>query len=407
MGEVGEQSPAGTAGLAAGPAEVSPDLSPRSAGRVVFCSNTLRYLWNFRRSTLESFLARGVRVLCIGQADRTVEDLRALGCEVLPLPWRLRTVNPLSEAPIVARMVVALARFRPDICFSFTFQANTAIAASSKLLGIPYVTNVSGLGTAFLNERFSYRLLRRLYGWVNAGAYATFFQNSSDLELFLSLGLSIGRRTSVLPGSGVNTERFAFQPLDGPVRSFLMVSRLMQDKGAREYLEAAAIAKARRPDLSFVLVGPEEAGPGRITREEILTHAAHVDYAGEVSDVRPLLYAADCLVLPSYREGMPRTVLEAASAGRVALVSDVEGCRHAIVEGETGFLFQPRSADSLAHAMLQVAGLEAPRVAAISAAARELAVSRFDEHLCIAPYERLYEGLVRARGRPAAGASEG
>lgn len=368
---------------------------------VVFCSNTLRYLWNFRRSTIERFLRRGAKVLCIGQADRTAVLLESIGCEVLGLDWRLRTLNPVHELGIVRLIVGALARARPVLVFSFTFKANFDVACACSVLGIPYVTNVSGLGTAFLNDGVAYRLLRRLYGLANARAYATFFQNPSDLALFKALRISAGRRTAVLPGSGVDTAHFAFDRVERPVRTFLMISRLIRDKGVVEFLEAAEIAKARRPELRFVLVGPEEGdGPRRVSKADVARYPA-VDYLGEMEDVRPVLYDCECLVLPSYREGLPRTVLEAASAGRIALVSDVEGCRDAIVPEETGFLFPARSSAALAEAMLTLADQDVRRVAAMSEAARALATSRFSEELCITPYEQLYEELRAAERRVA------
>ncbi len=361
---------------------------------VAFCANKLFYLANFRRGTIERFLADGVRVVCLGQGGAGAEALDAMGCEVVALDWKLRSLDPVHELGVVSRISAVLRRVRPTVVFSFTFQANFAVSLACLPLGIPYVTNVSGLGTAFLSNHPKHRVVRRLYGVANGRAHATFFQNPSDLEHFQRIRLSIGRRTAVLPGSGVNTGHFAFDPLDRPVRSFVMVARLIAEKGVVEYLDAARQARASRPDLRFVLVGPPETdGPGRVPLEQVHSYAGDVDYVGELADVRPALREAECLVLPSYREGMPRTVLEAASMGRVSLVSDVEGCRHAIEDGVTGFLFEARSAASLADAALALAGRDATEVAAMSRAASRMAEERFSERLCIEPYLALFEEL--------------
>jgi glycosyltransferase involved in cell wall biosynthesis len=361
---------------------------------VAFCANKLFYLANFRRGTIERFLADGVRVVCLGQGGAGAEALDAMGCEVVALDWKLRSLDPVHELGVVSRISAVLRRVRPTVVFSFTFKANFAVSLACLPLGIPYVTNVSGLGTAFLSNHPKHRVVRRLYGVANGRAHATFFQNPSDLEHFQRIRLSIGRRTAVLPGSGVNTGHFAFDPLDRPVRSFVMVARLIAEKGVVEYLDAARQARASRPDLRFVLVGPPETdGPGRVPLEQVHSYAGDVDYVGELADVRPALREAECLVLPSYREGMPRTVLEAASMGRVSLVSDVEGCRHAIEDGVTGFLFEARSAASLADAALALAGRDATEVAAMSRAASRMAEERFSERLCIEPYLALFEEL--------------
>lgn len=366
--------------------------------RVAFCSNTLRYLWNFRRGTIERFLADGVSVLCIGQAGPGADELAALGCEVVALDWRLRSLDPLHEAGVVLRIHAALRRFRPAVVFSFTFKANFAVSLACLPLRIPYVTNVSGLGTAFLSDRPAHRAVRRLYGFANGLAYATFFQNGSDLELFRRSRLSIGRRTALLPGSGVDTERFAFDPVERPARVFVMIARLITDKGVMEYLEAARMARAVRPELRFLFVGPPETdGPGRIPVETVRDYADAVEYLGELKDVRPALRQAECLVLPSYREGMPRTVLEAASMGRVALVSDVEGCRDAVEGGVTGLLFEARSSKALAKVLLDIADRGPDEIAAMSRAARRMAEERFSEQLCIAPYVSIFETLGRGR----------
>ena len=371
---------------------------------VAFCSNTLFYLWNFRRGTIQRFLDEGARVLCIGRDGPGAGELAALGCEVVALDWRLRSLEPVHELGIVRRIHAALRRFRPAVVFSFTFKANFATSLACLPLRIPYVTNVSGLGTAFLSDRAVHRAVRRLYGFANGRAHATFFQNATDLAYFRSIGLSAGRRTAVLPGSGVDTDRFGFAPVERPVRTFVMIARLIRDKGVVEYLEAARALRAVRPDLRFLLVGPPEAdGPGRVPVEVVESYADAVEYLGELSDVRPVLLDAECLVLPSYREGMPRTVLEAASMGRIALVSDTEGCRDAIEAGATGLMFTVRSSEALIAALHEVIAMPAEAVAAMSSAARRLAEDRFSEHLCIEPYLRIHGELTGpARPSPAA-----
>lgn len=365
-------------------------IAPAPAAPVVLlCANTLCYLWNFRGSTIQALQDQGFRVVCVGGKDTAEAALTAMDCEVVALDWRQKGLDPFHEFGIVWQLWKMMRRVRPVVCFSFTFKANVDVSLAARLAGIPYVTNVPGLGGAFLRNELRYRLVRRLHGLANTGAYATFFQNATDLGHFHQAGLSAGRRVQVIPGSGVNTKRFPFRPLTGQVTTFLMIARLLRDKGVAEYLVAAAELKHEKPALRFLLAGP----PDEFDAGDVARMGGAVEYLGELKDVRPALLRSDCLVLPSYREGMPRAVLEAASMGRICVVTDVPGCRDAIAAGKSGILCQPRSASSLAEAMRQASRLRAPTVGAMSRQARELAETRFDEGFCIQPYLAIAETL--------------
>ena len=210
----------------------------------------------------------------------------------------------------------------------------------------------------------------------------------------------------VLPGAGVPLDRFPFHPLKRPVTTFVMASRLAREKGVLEYLEAAERLKRERPGLRFLLAGsPDPSGDGLSVRD-VTSFGTAVEYLGEVADIRPVLLKAECLVLPSLREGMPRSVMEASALGRMAIVSDVKGCRDAIEAGKTGFLCEPRSAASLADAMRRATQLTPSEVAAMSREARALAERRFDERLSTHAYIEFALGIAGAR-RPSTPAGSG
>jgi O-antigen/teichoic acid export membrane protein/glycosyltransferase involved in cell wall biosynthesis len=368
------------------------------ASTILLVSNTLWYLHTFRKRTIEMLLARGARVVCAGQDGPCAPMLREMGCTVEALSWRGDTINPLHEAEIVWRLIALILRTRPAFIFSFTVKANLNVSLAARATATPYATNVSGLGTPFLREGLFYRLVRHLFGFANAGAHTTFFQNPDDRDLFIQRRLSTGKRTVLLPGSGVDTERFAYSPPRPSVRRFLMIARLIRDKGVGEYLEAARILKARDPSLHFTLIGPGGVqNASALSNDEVQRFEDCVDYLGPQSDVRAAIADADCIVLPSYREGMPKVVLEAASIGRIAIVSDVPGCRHAIAPGDTGFLCPVRSSEGLAHVMREATGLGADEIARMSRSARERAVTQFDEALSIEPYLRIVDQLEHAR----------
>ncbi len=343
---------------------------------------------------------KGLRVVCFGSSegpgDRARDNLQAAGYAVVPVDWDTRSLNPLSELAVLVRLQQLAWRERPIMACSFTLKGNFLTSLISRINGIPYMTNVSGLGEVFLNDTLVNRGLRQLYSFANAGAMRTFFQNPGDLATMQAEGLSTGHFTAILPGSGVDLNRFTYRPVKRPIRRFVLVARMMREKGIGEFIAAARMAKAVRPELEFILVGPEDPSPQRaFPSEEIRANAAIVSWLGPVSDVIPHLHAADCFVLPSYTEGRPRSVLEAQSTGLPAIVSDVDGNRDAIEPGITGRLFQVRSPEALSTMFLEMADMPASEVARMSAAARQRAANVLDERFCIQPYLDAVEDLLK------------
>lgn len=358
---------------------------------VVLCANTSWYLFNFRRSTIQALSAAGYEVVCISPLDAFSDRLRQeLGATHLSLPLAGKSQNPFSESRAFVFLWRAIKTLRPAFVFNFTIKLNLYSGLCCRFLDVPYANNVSGLGTAFLYDTFFYRQLRKIYGWVNRSGNHVFFQNRDDVRVFQDLGLLDISTYTVLPGSGVNLTRFPFIEMSfRSDRVFLMVSRLLGDKGVREFVEAAAILKARRVPVRFQLLGPLGAdNRSAITSEELRRWIDDriIEYLGEANDVSPFLARAHVLVLPSYREGMPRTVLEAASTGRPAIVADVPGSRDAIVPDETGWFCDARSGSSLADAMMHVLTLDDSTLACFGANARRNVEKNFSEEVVVDAY---------------------
>ena len=355
---------------------------------VVLVSNTAWYLYNFRRGTLVKLVAYGHRVIALAPPDRYVTKLvEDLGVEFVPLQLDGKGTRLLGEVLSLFRLFFTLCRLRPAFVYNFTVKANIYSGLACRLLGIPYANNVSGLGTAFIHDSWLYRRVRSLYGFVNRGARCVFFQNQEDMLLFRDRGLLKDTPTVLLPGSGVDTARFAFQALpEAGDFTFVMVARLIADKGVREYVVAAERVAHAYPGTRFVLIGPQGvSNSSAIDDAEVAgwRRTGVVEYVGEQDDVRPWLARSHVLVLPSYREGMPRTVLEAASMGRPAIVTDVPGCRQAVVDGETGWLCQVRDADSLAACMTACLDMSYDQLAEAGRAARLRIENEFDERIVI------------------------
>jgi glycosyltransferase involved in cell wall biosynthesis len=287
----------------------------------------------------------------------------------------------------------------------FTIKPNIYGTLAARLAGIPSINNVSGLGTVFLIENLVSKVARGLYRLAFRYPHKVFFQNNDDRELFIRYGLIRPERTGLVPGSGVDLARF--QPQEGVGRpagapfTFLMVARVLYEKGIVEYFEAARQVQAALgvDKVRFQLLGSVDEAGGigvpRATFEQWLADGA-IDYLGTSDNVAEHLHRADCVVLPSYREGTPKTLLEAAACGKPLLTTDVPGCRETVQHGRNGYLCQVRDAADLAAKLRDMAQLSPARLAAMGQASRELAEEKFDEKLVLSQYLAAVTAAARA-----------
>tara|TARA_R110000851_G_scaffold135045_1_gene270415 strand:- start:3269 stop:4450 length:1182 start_codon:yes stop_codon:yes gene_type:complete len=358
---------------------------------VFLTSNTSWYLYNFRASTIQALREQGNRVVCLSPSDdfsqRLLDDL---GAEHIALPLDGKSTGAVQELCSLRFIWSVMREYRPDFVFNFTVKMNIYCGLVCALQKVPFANNISGLGTAFIHDTWLFRQVRQVYGLVNRRSQKLFFQNEEDLGVFQSKGLLGDTPYTLLPGSGVDLARFWLSPLpeDLPF-TFIMIARLLGDKGAREYAEASRKLKADGVNVRCLLVGPLGVSNRTAISEDEVRHwqsEGIVEYLGVTDDVRPMIEQAHVLVLPSYREGMPRTVLEAAAMGRPAIVTDVPGCRHAIEPGVTGWLCEVRSADSLAAQMRAVAQCDDATIKQAGILARKRMEAHFSETLVVKAY---------------------
>ncbi|MEL1251534.1 glycosyltransferase family 4 protein [Aurantiacibacter gilvus] len=350
---------------------------------IVTTVNAAWNMWNFRRQMLTALLADGHRVTVLAPSDEAVDRLVDLGCEFHPLEMDIKSLNPFAQLGLFFAMFRAFRQLRPDLVLGFTIKNNTFGSIAARLLGIPFIPNVTGLGTAFLSGKFLQRVAHLLYRVSFAGCPLVFFQNRDDSALFTGLNLVREDQVVVVPGSGIDLVHFAQAPMpahDGPVQ-FLMIARLLRDKGVVEYVEAAKMVRESHPGTRFLLLGPA----GSENRTAFSAEQAHewerthgIEYLGPSDDVRPHIEQAHCVVLPSYREGAPRTLIEAAAIGRPLIASDVPGCHDIVDDGSNGLLCTVRDAESLASAMRRFLDMEAQQWATMGQEGRDKMVREYD-----------------------------
>jgi glycosyltransferase involved in cell wall biosynthesis len=318
---------------------------------------------------------------------------------VLPLQIDRKGTNPFRDLLTLLSIMDAIRKLNPDVCLLFTIKPVIYGGVAATLFSRRYIANVTGLGTAFLSGSWLRRIATGLFKFSLKRAERVFFQNEEDLSAFVNGDIVSHRVASLLPGSGVDTTRFPLTPPadNGSELVFLMVSRLLRDKGVLEFVHAARLVRKVVPKTRFQLLGPlNVVNRTAIRRDDVQAWVDEgaIEYLGETDDVRPYLQSADCIVLPSYREGTPRSLLEAAAIGRPVIATDVPGCRHVVDDGRTGILCRARDAQDLAAKMLQMTTLSQERRRQMGESARARVEREFDEAVVLERYSDAVAGLT-------------
>lgn len=360
--------------------------APRPGLVVLLNSSYGQSLVNFRSRLIEELAAAGhqVHVTAPDLDAALVAQLAGIGAQAHQVPLARTGIGPLSDLRYALSIRRLIRRIGAELVVSYTSKPNIWASLAAGSVGVRSASLITGLGYAFtegggVKRRLVSIASRILYRLATSRNYVVIFQNPDDRADFIAAGcLSEPSKARLVNGSGVDIERFAVAPLpDAPV--FLMVSRLLGTKGVREYAQAALALRARCPDCSFLLAGFLDEGPDGIGLDELNRwRAAGVEYLGHLADVRPALAQASVFVLPSYyREGTPRSTLEAMAMGRSVITTDMPGCRETVVDGENGLLVPPRDADALSAAMQRLADDPSMR-ARMGVQSRALCERRFE-----------------------------
>jgi glycosyltransferase involved in cell wall biosynthesis len=364
---------------------------PPDAPLIMVCANLAWNLVNFRAGLIRDLRAEGYRVLAVAPPDPVMEEkLRALGADFAPVAIDAMGLAPHRDLATFLRLRRLIAERRPVAWLSWTIKPNVYGALAAGFSGVPAFPNVSGLGTAFIRRNLLTALVKQLYRCGFARAPVVFFQNEDDRALFTQDRLIRPDQARLLPGSGIDPD--AWHPADTarPVaRRFLMLARVVADKGVREYAAAARILRARWPDARFRLMGfLDVANRTAISAAEVRGWEAEglIEYCPPVGDVRSAVGQADFVVLPSYREGLSRVLLEAAALGRPIVTTDVPGCRDIVRDGENGFLCAPRDAAALAEALARAAQVDDAQWRRMAAAGRARVIAEFSQDRVSALY---------------------
>lgn len=372
--------------------------------KVLLIANTTWYIINFRSRLIEKLLEAGCHIIVAAPRDGYSREPILQRCDYVPLRIDRRGKNPLRELITVYRIARLISMSKPDIVFTWTPKPNIYTTFVGALINVKVIPNIAGLGTVFIRRGVLSGVVSLLYYVSLKHSSLVFFQNNEDLKIFINNGWVSPDAACRLPGSGVDLKRFAPRPLPSGdyAMTFLFAGRLLADKGLRQLVSAARILKEDGFDIRLLVAGFIDPGnPSAILEDELerWQYDGLIDYLGPMKDICRVIAQADCVVLPSYREGVPRILLEAAAMARPVITTDSPGCRDAVVDGETGFLCRRKDVESLRKCMHQVLCLAHYERAVMGLRGRQYVEAHFDEDEVLKRYlielEKIQCGKLR------------
>ena len=327
--------------------------------KFILISPKNRTAYNFRGDLIKKIISSGYEVVVTGPNRDNVDKIEELGARFVEIPMNKNGVNPIHDLKYLFALKKLLKKEAPDVTLGYTSKPVIYGSIAAKMAKVPHIAAmVTGAGYAFTAKSIKAKIIKSimsmLYKLAFKSAHIAIFQNTDDKDQFLKEKLVKCNKCAIVNGSGVNTEKFAFAPYPEQI-TFFMLSRIMFSKGIREYLQACELVKEKHPEVRFMLLGACEGIQDSISPEALQTYVDRgiIEHFAETDTVSDYYKQCSVYVLPSYREGTPRTVLEAMAMGRPIITTDAPGCKETVVDGKTGFLVPVQDANSIAEKMLE------------------------------------------------------
>ncbi len=327
--------------------------------KFILISPKNRTAYNFRGDLIKKIIASGYEVIVTGPNRDNVDKILELGAKFYEIPMNKNGVNPLKDLSYQKELKKLFMAEKPDVVLGYTSKPVIYGSIAAKAAKVPVkVAMVTGAGYAFTAKTKKAKIIKMIMSFLYRRAFrcadTVIFQNSDDKEQFVKERLVSEGKCEIVNGSGVNMEKFAFRPYPEKT-TFFMLSRVMYSKGIREYLEACEIVKEKHPEVRCMLLGACEGIQDSISQETLDSYINRgiIEHFGETDTVADYYEKCSVYVLPSYREGTPRTVLEAMSMGRAVITTDAPGCRETVIDGETGFIVPVKDGKAVAEKMLK------------------------------------------------------
>ncbi|WP_040194949.1 glycosyltransferase family 4 protein [Clostridium culturomicium] len=354
--------------------------------KVLMLGNHEIVIYNFRKELVERMIAEGYEVYVALPYGPKVEHLKVMGCKFIDTPINRRNTNPLEDIKVFLQYINVLREIKPDVVLTYTVKPNVYGGIACRLKKIPYICNVTGLGSGYLNGGIVQKIVQTLSKLSFKKSNKVFFQNTADRDLLVSQKV-VSDNYDLLPGSGVNLETYKvlpYPPEEQPI-NFNFVARVMKDKGIDEYLEAAKIIKKRYPEVVFNVIGmidqPHYKDILKKYEEEEI-----IKYHGFQTDMMPFIEKCNCMINPSYTEGMSNVLLENAACGRPVIASNIPGCKEIVNDGQSGYIFQVKNSQSLVDKIEEFISISYQRKVEMGLQGRKKVEVEFDRQIVVKMY---------------------
>ncbi len=363
--------------------------------RIVIVANTTWNIYNFRQNIIRKLIREGHEVIVMAPVDKFITYTESIR-EVTHIPIRhlhRDSVNPFQDLRLIVEFIRLYRKFRPDLVIHYTVKPNIYGGLAARILGIRSIGVITGLGYSLMHEGWINTVTRFLYKLALPHHRKVIFENNDDKLLFQKAGLISSAKSVSIKGCGVDTAYFS---PNGVVRSeslttFTFIGRLLYDKGVKEFIEAAQILKKQNHNIQFWLIGEiDRENPSAVRNDDLVkwVRDPSIHYHGATDNIRKYIEQSDCIVLPSYREGMPRVIMEAMSMERAVITTDTAGCRETVDEKINGYLVPVRDSDALAKAMNEFLQLDNDARINMGKAGRIKVLNEFDDRIIA---DQLYE----------------
>ncbi len=371
--------------------------------KIIINSNILWTVTNFRSELIEELKAIGYEVYIVSSVDHFLEstknDLKKLGVHFYKVTLSRKGINPFTDIYYFYQLFMTYRNIKPDIVLHFTIKPNLYGSFACALLKIPSISTINGLGSGIIGGKFLSKIVRFFYRKAMQYPQKVLFQNSDDRDFFIKNKLVHPKKTDYIAGSGINTQKFNLEtkPL-GKQRVFLFAGRILKDKGVLEYIDAISIIQKKGLNAKFLLGGIiDHNNPSHISEALISKWEKEniIEYIGKTNDIKTFFQRSDVIVLPSYREGLSRLLLEAASCSKSVITTNVPGCKDIVIDKKTGLICHAKDAKSLANAIEKMIFLDDDLLYEWGQAGRKHIIDNFDSNIINKQYIRVIENFVK------------
>lgn len=376
-------------------------LTDKKKIKIAVIENGLLSTYTMRDGLMKRLLQEGYDVTVLTHTNSFVAQVEKTGLKVINIGSG--NINPVKVSKYIYNLYSALKKINPDVCLTFSIRPAIWGNFITRYLNIPTITNITGIGPLFTSKNLAYRIARSIYRNALSKTRKVFFQNFDDMNLFLEKKFVRREIAERLPGSGVDYTLFG--PRESTVKNngnfiFLFIGRLIKDKGIFEFVEAARIITKKYPNTLFNVIGPfwqQNLRSNTITKSVLQNWITEgiIDYQGEKKDVKKFIAEADCLVLPSYREGTSNTLLEAASMEKPVITTNTTGCKEIVDDGITGYLCNVRDSKDLAEKMEQMLLLSPEARSEMGKKGRQKIIKEFDKQIVLSAYLKAIDEVLK------------